>query len=153
MKKTLIIFTILLILGGATYFVVMLHLKTQREATAFVVDTVNAMSEKWDAQELVRRADPGLINAMASQGQGVGELFDIYRKLGNLKTPVECHLKDTAEFEDYTSASITCDAEYDNGPANFLMTIRRGKTESDWIVYYINVSSPHCTEQGYQRTK
>ena len=54
----------------------------EQETTAFVVDTVSAISDGWNAQALVSRAEPGLIQAMEGQGRNIDDLFHVYRKLG-----------------------------------------------------------------------
>ncbi len=129
----------------------------EQETSGFVTETVEAISHTWDPQELLTRAEPGLIKAMASQGQGVRDLFAVYSKLGALKASPSCRLKDTAQFkgtaDHYVTASYICAAEYANGPGTLLLTVRRGEADSVWRVYYINISSPYFSELHYPRTK
>jgi hypothetical protein len=128
----------------------------ERETSGFVIETVNAISGEWNPQELIDRAEPGLIDAMASQGQSVSDLFAVYRKLGALQSPPACRLKDTSQFgaaDSYTTASYSCEAQYDNGSAALLITLRRGKARPEWRVYYLNISSPYFSQLDYQRTK
>lgn len=160
MKKFLSAAFLLLITGAIAVAVYQSHERNkqiEQETSDFVTDTINAISEKWDAHALVKRADPGLIKAMGSQGQSVFQLFDVYRNLGVTKSPPNCALKDISTFEStsgsYTSASYNCDAGYENGQATVHITIRRGKSEDDWRVYYLNVDSPLFRELNYPRTK
>ena len=160
MKKFLAIagsILLAVLLAFTTVFLVLKSKQGDRETSAFVTDTINSISDGWHARELVARAEPGLIKAMSSHGQTLSELFSVYRKLGNLTTAPDCHLKDTSQFEgttdSYITASYSCEAEYDNGHATILITLRHGKTDTAWKVYYINVSSPYFSEIGYQPSK
>jgi len=118
----------------------------ERQTVSFAAETVTAISDGWKPELLTERAEPGLIRAMASQGQSVGELFRIYRKLGASTSPPECRFKDTSQFgtgdHSYTTATVTCEGQFDNGPATFLLTLRQHQDSEDWKVYYINISSP-----------
>lgn len=150
----------LLVVGIVAAFIIWSGKKEKEikaQTSAFVTETVTAISKDWNPDALARRAEPGLIKAMASQGEGIEDLFNVYRKLGNLKDDPDCRLKDTSSFNgaagSYTTVSYTCNAEYDNGPATLLITLRRVDTRKDWKVYYINVSSPYFSELNYRRTK
>ena len=157
--KIKIIAGTLLIAVGITAFIVASGKKEkaiEAETSSFVAETVSAISKDWNADALVSRAEPGLIKAMASQGESVYELFKVYSKLGGPKSDPDCHLKDTSESGAsvvYTLASYVCDGEYEHGSATLNLTVRRDNSGGDWKVYYIRVESPYFAEIGYPRTK
>lgn len=126
------------------------------ETQPFVEDTVVAISDGWNPAALVSRAEPGLINAMAAGGS-VQELFNVYSTLGSLQKAPDCNVKDTSQFQGtadkYSTVSYTCDVSYQNGPATILITVRKPEDGSEWKVYYINISSPYFSSEGYRRTK
>lgn len=119
--------------------------KLEKETSGIVVEDISAISEKWDAEALKSRADPGLIKAMASQGQSAEELLKIYSALGNLKQPASCKFHATQAFMkggvSHTTVSYDCSADYDKGEAVISLTLIKGDNETKWLIYYINIHS------------
>ncbi len=150
----------LLLAGAIAGFVIMSGRKEKAiedETSSFVGETVSAISKDWNADELVKRAEPGLIKSMNLAGPEGARLFSIYRKIGAAKGEADCKLKDTTEFQGsndhYTSASYVCESDYEHGSATLNITVRRGDSGGEWKVYYFRIDSPYFAELGYQRTK
>lgn len=120
------------------------------ETNPIVVEAVNAISESWNGEALRARADPGLIKAMASQGQSAEDLLHIYSVLGKLKQQPDCKVHNTGSFmkggERHNTISYECAAEYEKGPAMVAMTLSKSETATKWFIYYINIHSDAFAE-------
>ncbi len=113
----------------------------------FVGNSLEAFSGTWDPKIFVKRADPGLVQAMNGKGQGVEQIFAVWRTLGKLKKPANCDLMNTATLtvgsERYAAATYHCAAEYDAGPAKIAITVRKGDTKRAWEIYYMKIESEY----------
>lgn len=117
----------------------------EQETAPFVVDAITAISDGWDVEELKAWSDPGLIKAMASQGQSAEQLMGIYSVLGKLKEAPNCHARATGmtmkNSERHDTVSHECTAEYEKGQAKISITVIKAQSAKEWQIYYINIHS------------
>lgn len=143
-KSVLIVLMVVAVLAGV-FFYVESSRKTDKETTSIAEESIAAISARWDVEELKRRADPGLINAMASQGQSAEELVKVYSALGPLKSPPSCHVRTTGQFmkeqKPHSTISFECMGNYEKGQAVISLTLSKADEEEKWVIYYLNIHS------------
>lgn len=119
--------------------------RNEQAAVALAGEYIELVSREWNAGTLKELADPGLIKAMASQGQSAEELLNIYSVLGKLKGSMHCRFISTSSTikggERHVMDSFECRGEYDKGPAVVSLTLIKADSAQQWLIYYINVHS------------
>lgn len=139
----IVILGIAALAAGGFYF--MSGKGLEAETTPIAVTAITTISDGWDVDELKAWSDPGLIRAMASQGQSAEQLMGIYSALGKLKQEPECVARATGmtmkNRERHDTVTHECKADYENGEAKISLTLIKAKSAAEWQIYYINIQS------------
>ena len=121
--------------------------RLNKEAAAYIADNLPKIVDRWDAQNLVDRADPALTAGGATRRRQFEEMCAKFQKLGALK-----HL-DTPEgggvysgaftmkgmYPSRTLGSYKVQADFENGQAT--ITIQLVRVEKKWKVIGFDINS------------
>jgi hypothetical protein len=136
-----IIFAIIIVAIVKTSIAVNSPARLNKEAAAYIADNLPKIVDRWDAQNLVDRADPALMAGGATRRRQFDEMYAKFQKLGALK-----HL-DTPEggglyFGEFTVkgmhpskpvGSYKVQADFENGHAT--ISIQLVRVNKEWKVF------------------
>jgi succinate dehydrogenase hydrophobic anchor subunit len=146
-KKLLVVlggfFAVILLVAGIAAAIYFPHaMKLDREAIAYIQDTMPKIVGHWNSKELLDRATPQLDSTMKSHG-GPERHFEMFRKLGPLK-----HLNaptggvGTTVYPGQGAATLgeySAKAEFENGTATILIQLLR--MNGQWMINGLRVNS------------
>ena len=145
MKATWLAGIIVLLGAGAGVYFSLGGNDVEKQTAVIAAKDVTEISESWNGQTLKDMADPGLINAMTSQGQSPEELLKVYSALGKLVAPPECKAKSNSTTikggKQHVMIGFECPASYQKGEAVVSLTLTKSESETRWLIYYINIRS------------
>ena len=133
-----------LIVAGVLYagHVVAKTRRDNTEAAAFIAEAVTAMSADWNSAELLRRAAPEWLSS--ADKAGLNGLFGRFATLGKLKVlHVPAGRVGNGAYPgtriDGTWAEYAVVGEFDNGPCEFRMILKRA--DAGWQIAGFQVLS------------
>lgn len=95
------------------------------------------IADKWDANELIKRAHPILIENINASGRSLQDNFTPLSALGKLKQD-NCKLVSFATSKNqpdrFGIATLSCNPTYERGSANVIIELKQDHLSSPWKV-------------------
>jgi hypothetical protein len=118
-------------------------LRLDREAKAYIQESVPNILVHWNSQELVDRATPKLLEEGKSR-DNIDKIFVQFQKLGSFKSLGTLHGSvGTMAFSGegvITVGNYTADADFEKGPATIKIQLQR--TNDSWRINAFYINSP-----------
>lgn len=125
----------------------------EKDTQTLASQMVKSIVTDWNISELDEHKHVTLKAALRENNETLEDSFSIYEKLGKANRLSRCELKpNTASLignmGGYKLADYTCDAEFKNGDATILISLRKddpekkGDPENDWEITTFRIRSP-----------
>lgn len=116
------------------------------DVTIWTRSFLGILANKWDPQELLSRAHPVLIGNINAAGHDINQDFKPLSELGKIEKE-NCTLVNFAASKSvgdrFTTATVTCNPEYERGTANVIVELKQDHINSPWriVTFTFNIGT------------